>query len=77
VRVNDDVRPKQFAGKPGTVVEVRRVVPLSIVRGLALQGKRPSNGDIEIGVRLGNITRSQNFMPVWFLPHELVAAKVG
>ncbi|MGD0944927.1 MAG: hypothetical protein ABR972_11725 [Acidimicrobiales bacterium] len=77
VRVNDDVRPVRYAGQQGSIVEVRRVVPLAIVRELARQGKRPNNGDIEIGVRLGKITRSNNFTTAWFLPHELAAVEVG
>jgi hypothetical protein len=77
VRVNDDVRPKRYAGQQGSIVEVRRVVPLPIARELARQGRRPNNGDVEIGLRLGKITQSNNYTTAWFLPHELAAVEVG
>jgi hypothetical protein len=77
VRVNDDVRPEYYAGQQGSIVEVRRVVPLAIVRELARRGRRPNNGDVEIGVRLGEISRSNNYTTAWFLPHELAAVEVG
>jgi hypothetical protein len=77
VRVNDDVRPEQFAGQQGAIVEVRRVVPLAIVRELVRRGKRPNNGDVEIGVRLGKFSRSNNYTTAWFVPHELAAVKVS
>ncbi len=35
------------------------------------------NDDVEIGVRLGEITRSNNYTTAWFLPQELAAVEVG
>ena len=74
VRVNDSVLPVKFAGRQGVVTEVRRVVPLRVVRRLALEGKLPNNGDVEIGVDLaGAGARGQLETDAWFLPHELTA----
>jgi hypothetical protein len=56
VRVNGDVRPEYYAGQQGSIVEVRRVPLLGVVRELARRGKRPNNGDVEIGVQFGRIS---------------------
>ena len=56
VRVDDDVRSGYYADQQGTIVEVRRVVLLGVVRELSRRGKRPNNGDVEIGVQFGRIS---------------------
>jgi hypothetical protein len=77
VRVNGDVRPEYYAGQQGSIVEVRRVPLLGVVCELSRRGKRPNNGDVEMGVQLGKITRSNNYTTAWSLPHELAAVEVG
>jgi hypothetical protein len=58
VRVDDDdvVGSGYYAGHQGTIVEVRRVVLLGVVRELSRRGKRPNKGDVEIGVQFGRIS---------------------
>lgn len=57
MRVDDDVVGSgYYAGQQGSIVEVRRVVLLGVVRELARRGKRPKNGDVEIGVQFGKIS---------------------
>jgi hypothetical protein len=36
-----------------------------------------NNGDVETGVRLGKITRSNNYTTAWSLPHELAVVEMG
>jgi uncharacterized protein YcnI len=76
VQVNDGFRPVRYAGKSGTVVEVRGVVPKKIAEKLHAEGKTTNNGDIEIAVHLGRLPNSVNhYKKVWFLPRELHLAE--
>ena len=76
VRVNDDVRPRQYAGRRGVVAEVRRVVPREIVDALHARGKCTSNGAFEIGIDFSKETVVANLRAdAWFLPWELVPTK--
>ena len=76
VHVRDDVRPRQYAGRQGTVAEVRRVVPKSVVDALHRRGKTTNNGDFEIGVDFSSETVVDNLRPnAWFLPRELALRK--
>lgn len=72
VRVRDDVRPPQYAGRTATVVEVRRTVPRAISDALHRDGKTTSNGDFEIGVDFSSPDAvGEHRTDSWFLPREL------
>jgi len=70
VLVNHDVPPPRYAGRVGTVAEVRHVVPRTIAGKLDAERKTR-----EVGVDFCSADALGKKTDAWFLPGELAAVE--